>query len=69
MLVSDHARGIALDVQVTASTVETDKYGPVPVLDVRPPMMPQAGSGAVFIVNRSQTDTVATELVWQAGGP
>ena len=68
-LVSNHARGDALDVQVNAPTVDTEKYGPVSMLDVSSSYDAEAGSGAVFIVNRSQTDAVATDLIWQAEVP
>ncbi|MBW7884378.1 MAG: alpha-N-arabinofuranosidase [Caldilineaceae bacterium] len=68
-LASNHARGEALDVQVSAPVVETKKYGPVPVLDVAASYDLETGIGAVFIVNRSQTDAVVTELIWQAEVP
>ena len=67
--VSNYARGQALDVQVNAPIVETKKYGPVPVLDVSSSYDAENSTGAVFIVNRSQTDSVATNLIWQADSP
>jgi alpha-N-arabinofuranosidase len=69
MLVSNHARGHALDVLVKADRVETQKYGDVSVLDVSASYDAASGAGAVFIVNRSQTDTVNVELIWQDGKP
>lgn len=66
-LVSNHARGQALDAMVKAPHVETKKYGDVPVLDVSATYDAASGDGAVFIVNRSQTDSVLTDLVWQDG--
>ena len=68
-LVSNHARGQALDVQVNAPLVDTAKYGPVSTLDVSSSYDAESGTTAVFIVNRSQTETVATDLIWQAQSP
>jgi alpha-N-arabinofuranosidase len=64
-LVSNLARGNALDVLVKASPLETKKYDAVPALDVSASYDEEKQQGAVFIVNRSVTDSVATELVWQ----
>lgn len=69
MLVSNHARGHALDVLVKAGQIETEKYGAVPVLDVSACYDPADGHGAVFIVNRSQSEPVDVELIWQDGLP
>jgi alpha-N-arabinofuranosidase len=66
-LVSNHARGQALDTLVKAPHVETKKYGDVPLLDVSASYDATSGDSAIFIVNRSQTDSVTTELVWQDG--
>lgn len=66
-LVSNHARGNALDAHVVAPVVETSKYGAVPVLDVSASYDEATNQGAVFIVNRSQTDAVVTDIVWQDG--
>ena len=67
MLVSNHARGQALDLLVKAPRVETEKYGDVPVLDVSASYDEATGAGAIFIVNRSLTDSVVTDVVWQDG--
>jgi len=66
-LVSNHARGQALDVLVKAPRTETKQFGDVPMLDVSASYDPADGSGAIFIVNRSLTESVATDLVWQDG--
>jgi alpha-N-arabinofuranosidase len=66
-LVSNHARGDALDVLVKAPQVETKQYDAVSALDVSASYDSETGQGAVFIVNRSQTDSVTTELIWQDG--
>ncbi len=68
-LVSNNARGNALDVLVSAPSVTTKKYGDVSALDVSASHDPETGKGAIFIVNRSQSDTLETELVWQDGAP
>ncbi len=64
-LVSNHARGEALDVVVKAGLLETKKYGAVPALDVSATFDSEKQQGAVFIVNRSTTEAVVTDLVWQ----
>jgi alpha-L-arabinofuranosidase len=66
-LVSNHARGDALDVSVKAPMLDTNLYGSVPTLDVSASFDAETNQGAVFLVNRSQTDSVTTEIVWQDG--
>jgi alpha-N-arabinofuranosidase len=39
----------------------------VPVLDVSASYDPATGKEAIFIVNRSLTDSVVTDLLWQDG--
>ena len=68
-LVSNNARGNALDVLVNAPTVATQKYGDVAALDVSASHDPESGAGAIFIVNRSQTETLETDIIWQDGAP
>ena len=64
-LVSNHARGNALDVLVNTSMVETKKYGGMPALDVSGSYDPEKQQGALFLVNRSMTDTVVTDVLFQ----
>jgi len=66
-LVSNHARGAALDVLVKAPMVETNQYGDVPALDVSASYDAETGRGALFLVNRGLTETVTTDIVWQDG--
>ena len=66
-LVSQYARGEALDVLVKAPMLETRQYAAVPALDVSASYAAETSQGAIFLVNRSQTDGVSTELVWQDG--
>jgi len=68
-LVSNHARGDALDVLVKAPQVETKQYDAVSALDVSASYDSETGKGGIFIVNRSQTDSVTTDLIWQDGKP
>jgi alpha-N-arabinofuranosidase len=68
-LVSNFARGEALDVLVKAPLLETRQYQGVPALDVSASYSAETQKGAVFLVNRSQTEAVTTDLVWQAGQP
>ncbi|MCB0045507.1 MAG: alpha-N-arabinofuranosidase [Caldilineaceae bacterium] len=64
-LVSNLARGKALDVHAAAPAVETDEYGPAPMLDVAASFDEATGQGAVFIVNRSQDAAVTADCIWQ----
>jgi alpha-N-arabinofuranosidase len=66
-LVSNYARGEALDVLIKAPQVETNQYGAVPVLDVSASYEAETQQGALFLVNRSLTESVTTEIVWQDG--
>lgn len=66
---SNHARGNSLDVFVDAPKYTTTSFGEQPLLDVSASHDPETGKGAVFIVNRSQTETLEAELVWQQGAP
>jgi alpha-N-arabinofuranosidase len=66
-LVSNLARGDALDVYVNAPALQTKEYGVVPSLDVSASYDAETGKGAVFLVNRSQTDAVTADFIWQDG--
>ncbi len=66
-LVSNLARGSALDVAVKADAVETRQYGPAPALDVSASFDEERQKGAIFIVNRSPSDAVDAQLTWQDG--
>lgn len=68
-LMSNMARGDSLDLLVKAPMVETSRYGGVPALDVSASYDIESGKQAVFIVNRSQTETFNTEFIWQSGAP
>jgi alpha-N-arabinofuranosidase len=66
-LVSKHARGDALDVLVKAPPVVTKQFDAVPALDASASYNAETRQGAIFIVNRSQSDPVTTDLLWQDG--
>ncbi|MBK8027159.1 MAG: alpha-N-arabinofuranosidase [Chloroflexi bacterium] len=69
MLFSRLASGAALDVAVNSPQYETERFGAMPLLDVSASYDESTGSSAVFIVNRSQTESVPAELNWQALKP
>ena len=66
-LVSNYARGESLDVLVKAPRLETKQYDAVPILDVSASHDADTQQGAIFMVNRSQTESVTTDIVWQDG--
>ncbi len=68
-LVSNLARGDALDARVEAPLVETKQHGEVPALDVSASFDAETQQGALFVVNRSQTETLSTDIVWQSEAP
>ncbi len=69
LLFSRLAAGAALDVLVKAPMTETAKFGDMPLLDVSASYDEASGKGAVFIVNRSQTDSLPVEMIWQDRAP
>lgn len=68
-MVSSLARGHALDVLVRGPHHATAKYGDQPLLDVSATYDEATGKSALFVVNRSQTERVTTEINWQSGAP
>ncbi|HLV33659.1 MAG TPA: alpha-L-arabinofuranosidase C-terminal domain-containing protein [Spirillospora sp.] len=69
MLYSRLAAGTALDVAVQAPLYETKQFGDMPLLDVAASHDEANGVQAVFIVNRSQTDSLPVQLHWQDRTP
>jgi alpha-N-arabinofuranosidase len=61
--------GTALDVAVKAPEYSTKLFGDMPLLDVSASYNEQTGAHAVFIVNRSQTETLTVDLDWQDKAP
>ncbi|ADV65920.1 alpha-N-arabinofuranosidase [Deinococcus maricopensis] len=68
-LFSNHARGYALDALVQAPLQETSRYGDVPQLDASASYDPTTGEGAVFLVNRSQTEPLTVSVCWEDVAP
>jgi alpha-N-arabinofuranosidase len=69
MLFSRLASGAALDVAVKAPMYSTALFGDMPLLDVSASYDEASQTSAIFIVNRSQTDSLPVELNWQDGAP
>ena len=64
-LVSNLARGDALDAFVKAPDVETKLYGAVPTLDVSASYDAENEKGALFLVNRGLSEAVLTDIIWE----
>ena len=47
----------------------TAQFGDVPALDVSASYDPAGGKTAVFVVNRSQSETISSEIIWQSEAP
>ncbi len=69
MLFSQLASGNALDATVSAPHYSTKQFGDMPLLDVSASYDEANQAGAVFIVNRSQTDSLSVDLNWQDRAP
>jgi alpha-N-arabinofuranosidase len=69
VLFANHAAGQSLDALVTAPLHDTQLYGSMPLLDVSASYDQAGDRGAVFVVNRSQTEAVTTDVVWQGAAP
>ena len=63
------AKGKSLDAHVRAPLVNSKRFGDQAALDVSASYDEASKTMCVFIVNRSQTETLPTELVWQNGAP
>jgi alpha-N-arabinofuranosidase len=69
VMFSNNAAGKALEPLVAAPEYETKLYGSMPLLDVSASYDEANDQGAVFIVNRSQTETLTTDVTWQGAAP
>ena len=69
MLFSKLAAGTALDVLVKTPQYATQRFGDMPLLDVSASYDEANGAGAVFIVNRSQSESLPLNLHWQDKTP
>ncbi|MBI1800151.1 MAG: alpha-N-arabinofuranosidase [Chloroflexi bacterium] len=61
-----YASGMALDALVRAPSYETAQFGAMPLLDVSASYNAETRTSAVFIVNRSQRETLPIEVNWQS---
>ena len=68
-LFSKYASGVSLDALVRAPGIVTKQYGEVPAVDVSASFDEGAGEGAVFLVNRSQTDALELTLRYEDASP
>ena len=68
-LFSQYAKGLALDALVQTPRYATAKYGDAPVLDASASWDAASDEGAVFLVNRSQSESLPVELIWQSQAP
>lgn len=68
-LMSNIARGKSLDAYVRAPMTATKQYGDIPVLDVSASYDEASKTAGVFIINRSLTDTVTTDINLQGMSP
>jgi len=69
MLFSKLANGNSLDVKVDAPMYETKLFGDMPLLDVSSSHNAQTNTNSIFIVNRSQTESLPVDIVWQDVSP
>jgi alpha-L-arabinofuranosidase len=69
MLFSKLAVGTALDVVVKAPLYPTTQFGDMPLLDVSASYDEAGDANAVFMVNRSLTDSMTIDLNWQDRTP
>jgi alpha-L-arabinofuranosidase len=63
------ARGLALNPLTRSPLYPTLQFGDMPLLDASAAYTIEDGQSAVFLVNRSQTDSLPTEIIWQNGAP
>ena len=69
LLFSRMAKGNSLDTLVQAPIYETTKFGDMPLLDVSAAHDSENGTNSIFIVNRSQSETVPLTIEWQDSAP
>lgn len=63
---SRHAAGQSLDLNVVSDTHDTAKHGSVSLIDASASFDPERLEGTLFLVNRSQTEALETEVVFQS---
>ncbi len=68
-LFSQLARGSALEVCTRAPSYATQQFGDMPLLDASASYDAADGHTAVFLVNRSATEALPTEIIWRGAAP
>jgi alpha-N-arabinofuranosidase len=68
-MVSTLARGVSLNVNVSAPHFETQRFGAAPLVDAFATHDAAHDQQALFVTNRSQTDEIVIECHWQNGAP
>ncbi|GAA4010781.1 alpha-N-arabinofuranosidase [Deinococcus rubellus] len=69
MMFSNHASGDSLDLLVKAPIHDTRLYGGAAQLDASASFDAASGKGALFLVNRSQTESLTVTLKWEDLAP
>lgn len=68
-LMANMAHGVSLDVLTRAPLTTTKQYGDMPVLDVSASYDAALGTTGVFVVNRSLTETIETNITFESTAP
>ena len=69
VLFGQHASGVALQPLTSAPEYDTPQFGAMSLLDVSASYDADKDRGAVFIVNRSQSESITTEVAWSGAAP
>jgi alpha-N-arabinofuranosidase len=69
VLVAQHAAGMALSPLTASPQYDTATFGPSPLLDASASYDAENDRGAVFLVNRSQSEALMTEVEWRGAAP
>jgi alpha-N-arabinofuranosidase len=69
VMISNNAAGVSIDPLVKAPQYDTKAFSAMPLLDVSATYDEENNRGAVFIVNRSQTESIVTDINWHGAAP
>jgi alpha-L-arabinofuranosidase len=69
VLFSRYASGVALDIMVQSPAYPTKRFGDLPALYASGSYDASTGKGAIFLVNRSQTEAIPAHIIWQSAAP
>ncbi|MGA8116483.1 MAG: alpha-N-arabinofuranosidase [Actinocatenispora sp.] len=67
-LTARYGRGVSLRLEPRSPMLDTDRYGPAPVLDAAATWHEETGAVTVFAVNRSRTEPLALRVNLRADG-